>query len=60
MGILLIGMICLTGCSGPNVCDCQTEAAKVNPDREYMADCEALYKGKSFEEIEAELAKCVN
>lgn len=48
----------MTGCGGPNVCDCKTEAAKENPDPEFMADCEELYKGKAYEEIEAELEKC--
>ncbi len=57
--VLLVVLVFKTGCGGPSVCGCKTEAAKVNPDRKYMEDCGYLYKGKSYEEVEAELARCV-
>jgi|GEM_PF-5637513 len=56
---LMVGMaLCLWSCSGPNVCDCEAEAKLENPDREVMGQCEKLYAGKAYEEIEAELKKC--
>ena len=54
-GLLLL---CLTACGGNTLCDCEAEAAKENPDREFMSECEQLYKGMTFEEMEEELKKC--
>lgn len=56
---LMAGMVlCLWSCNGPDVCECEAEAKLENPDREVMAQCEKLYAGKAYEEIEAELKKC--
>ena len=46
------------GCGGPTLCECKAEAQKADPDHAVMADCEELYAGKSYEEIEAALAGC--
>ena len=51
-GLLLLA---LTACGGNTLCDCQTEAGKENPDREFMGECEQLYKGMTYEEMEEEL-----
>ncbi len=56
--LIVFSLFSQSGCDSTNVCDCETEAAKENPDGEFMAKCEDLYKGKTYEEIEAELNKC--
>ena len=51
-------LLLLTACGGNSLCECQTEAAKENPDREFMSECEQLYKGMTYEEMEEELKEC--
>lgn len=55
-----IGLLALflVGCGGPDLCACEEEAKKDDPDVEMMQECEKLYEGKDFEEIEAELRDC--
>lgn len=53
--VLAIG---LCACGGPDLCECQQEAEKDNPDLELLADCTEEMAGLSFEEMEAELARC--
>ena len=48
----------LFACGGPDLCECQKEAEKDNPDLELLADCAEEMADCSFEEMEAELAKC--
>lgn len=54
--LLLLGL--LSSCGGPDICECQAEAGRENPDKEFMAKCEKMYEGKSFEEMEEELKAC--
>ena len=54
--LLLFGA--LASCGGPSVCECQAESQKENPDLELMEDCANMMEERSFEDTEAELARC--
>lgn len=57
-GGLYLLTVLVAGCSSVDFCGCDREARKENPDRETMAECETLYQGLTYEEVEAELEKC--
>ena len=57
-GMGFAALLLLSGCGGLNICDCEKESGKENPDAELMEKCRKMFAEMEMDEVMKAIEEC--